>query len=66
MTEKTEQMYLGDIISADGSHSKNIKHRKNKGVGTINQLIQILDTVYFGKYYFSEIQPYVILSTFEL
>jgi hypothetical protein len=52
MSEKTEQMYLGDIISADGSHSKNIKHRKNKGVGTINQIIQILDTVYFGKYFF--------------
>ena len=52
MKEKQEQMYLGDIISADGSHAKNIQHRKNKGQGTINQIIQILDSVYFGKYYF--------------
>ena len=52
MTERTEQMYLGDIISADGSHSKNIQHRKNRGVGIINQIMQILDSVYFGKYFF--------------
>jgi hypothetical protein len=52
MKEKQEQMYLGDIISADGTHSKNIQHRKNKGLGTINQIMQILDSVYFGKYYF--------------
>ena len=29
MKMKEEQMYLGDIISADGSHSKNVQHRKN-------------------------------------
>ena len=52
MKEKQEQMYLGDIISADGTHLKNIQHRKNKGLGTINQIMQILDSVYFGKYYF--------------
>ena len=45
-------MYLGDIISADGTHYKNIQHRKNKGLGTINQIMQILEFVYFGKYYF--------------
>jgi hypothetical protein len=49
---KEEQMYLGDIISNDGSHLKNIQHRKNKGLGIINQIMQILDSVYFGKYYF--------------
>ena len=32
MKQKEEQMYLGDIISADGSHSKNVQHRKNKGL----------------------------------
>ena len=52
MKVKEEQMYLGDIISADGKHSKNIQHRKNKCLGTINQIMQILDSVYFGKYYF--------------
>ena len=52
MKKKQEQMYLGDIISADGTHAKNIQHRKNKGKGSINQIMQILDSVYFGKYYF--------------
>ena len=49
---KEEQMYLGDIISADASHKKNIEHRKNKGYGVINQIMQILETAFFGKYYF--------------
>ena len=44
--------FHGDIISADGKHGKNIQHRKNKCLGTINQIMQILDSVYFGKYYF--------------
>ena len=45
-------MYLGDLISNDGSHAKNVQHRKNKAIGIINQIMQILETVYFGKYYF--------------
>ena len=52
METKQEQLYLGDIISADGKHIKNIQHRKNKGLGTINQIMDILGSVYFGKYYF--------------
>ena len=50
MKVKEEQMYLGDIISADGKHQKNIQHRKNRGLGVINQIMQILDAVYFGKH----------------
>ena len=52
MGVKNEQMYLGDIISTDGKHSKNVQHRNNKGLGTINQIMDILQTVVFGKYYF--------------
>ena len=52
MGEVTEQMYLGDIISADGSHRKNIEARKNKGLGIINNIMQILKSMFFGKYYF--------------
>ena len=40
------------LISADGSHTKNVLARKNKGVGVINQISQILDSIVFGKYYF--------------
>ena len=50
--QKSEQMYLGDIISNDGKHLKNIQHRKNKALGIINQIMQILESTYFGKHYF--------------
>ena len=38
MEEKKEQKYLGDILSSDGTHSKNIQDRKNKAYGVINQI----------------------------
>ena len=52
MGVKSEQMYLGDVISADGKHTKNIQNRKNKGLGIIDQITSILETVFFGKYFF--------------
>lgn len=52
MKVKDEQLYLGDIISSDGKHEKNVHARKNKGLGIINQIMQILQSLYFGKYYF--------------
>ena len=47
-----EEKYLGDIISSDGKNSKNITARANRGIGTINQIMSILEDVCFGKYYF--------------
>ena len=52
MKVKDEQMYLGDIISSDGKHDKNVQGRRNRWLGIINQIMQILQTLYFGKYYF--------------
>ena len=52
MKVKEEQMYLGDIIASDGSHKKNIQARKNKGLGIINKIMQIMQSMFFGKYYF--------------
>ena len=52
MKKKEDQMYLGDLLSADGSHSKNVMHRKNKGLGVTNSIMQILQTTSYGKYYF--------------
>ena len=52
MEIKEEQMYLGDIISSDGKHDKNIQSRKNRGLGKINEIMQILKSLFFGKYYF--------------
>ena len=42
MREKTEQMYLGDLISADAKHDKNVLSRKNKSIGIIDQIMDIL------------------------
>ena len=52
MTQKTEQMYLGDIISCDGKQDKNIEARKNKGIGIIAQIMSMLESTVYGKYYF--------------
>ena len=52
MCQKEEQLYLGDLISADGRQDKNIDRRKKKGIGSIIQIMDILKTTYFGKYYF--------------
>ena len=52
MCQKEEQLYLGDLISADGRQDKNIDRRKKKGIGIIIQIMDILKTTYFGKYYF--------------
>jgi hypothetical protein len=52
MKVKTEQTYLGDLISTDGSHAKNVQQRTNKGLGVITQVMQILESTFFGKYHF--------------
>ena len=38
MEIKEEQMYLGDIISSDEKHDKNIQSRKNRGLGKLMRL----------------------------
>ena len=52
MKMKEEQLYLGDVIDSSGSHTKNVQQRRKKGQGVINQIMEILDSTYFGKYYF--------------
>ena len=52
MKLKKEQTYLGDLLSNDGSQTKNVQQRRNKGLGVINQIMQILESTFFGKYYF--------------
>ena len=47
-----DDIYLGDIVSHDGSNQKNIKSRIGKGLGIISQIMNILETVSFGNYFF--------------
>ena len=47
-----EQTYLGDLISSDGTHNKKVQQRSNKGLGVITQIMNILESTYFGKHFF--------------
>ena len=47
MEVKTEQVYLGDVISSDGKHSKNIQARKNKSLGVNSNNADIANSVYW-------------------
>ena len=48
----TDDTYLGDIISHDGTNTKNVQNRVGKGLGIISEVMNILETVSFGQYYF--------------
>ena len=50
--EVTDDKYLGDIISKDGKNSRNIKARAARAMGSINQIMEILENICFGPYYF--------------
>jgi hypothetical protein len=52
MTEITDEKYIGDIISSNGSNSKNIEARLHNGKGIISQIMAILDDICFGKFQF--------------
>ena len=48
----SQAVYLGDVISQDGSNSSNVKDRVSKGMGIITQIMNLLQTVSFGVKYF--------------
>ena len=52
MEDTEEEKYLGDIISKDGRNLKNIKARVNKGKSIVKRILDILDSMPFGKLYF--------------
>ena len=47
-----QEKYVGDIVSSDGKHTKNILYRRSKGIGICNEVIAILETLYLGQYHF--------------
>ena len=49
--EVEEYEYLGDIVEASGSNTKNIKKRAAKGFGVIREIKEILERTYFGPFY---------------
>ena len=52
MDSVDNEKYLGDIIAADGSNTKNLQKRKSKGESAVSQIMSILQNTCFGPYYF--------------
>ena len=53
MVEVDHDTYRGDIVSSDGKNTKNVRNRISKGIGIISDIMNILEKVTFGEYYFS-------------
>ena len=47
-----EDSYLGDLIRNDGKNTSSLKNRISRGLGCISQIMNMLERVSFGKYYF--------------
>ena len=47
----SQAVYLGDIICQDGTNTSNIKDRVAKGMGQVNTIMHLLQTVSFGANY---------------
>ena len=57
MKKVGQEKYLGDIVSEiitsiNGSNQKNITARKNKRIGSVAQIMTILNSASFGQFYF--------------
>ena len=48
-----QEKYVGDIVTSDGKHSKNIAARRSKGIGIISEIMFILDGLCLGSHYFA-------------
>ena len=52
MKQVSEDTYLGDVIRCDGKNTSSLKNRVSRGIGSSSQILNILETVSFGKCYF--------------
>ena len=52
MKKVNEHKYLGDIISSNGKHDKNIKERINKAIGNVNKIVSTLNERPYGRHFF--------------
>ena len=52
MEKVKNDIYLGDIISNDGTNAANIEARVAKGIGIVSQIMDMIKSVSFGSFYF--------------
>ena len=50
--EVQEIKYLGNKINSEGTNMNDIQEKCNRGIGTVNKINTILETMYFGNYHF--------------
>ena len=60
MEEVQSWKYLGDVIRGDGSNNDNIKDRVERGIGTVNQIVQMLQDLCLGPWLF---ESFVVLRS---
>ena len=47
-----EQEYLGTVVTSNGNNTKTIANKVSRGQGIINDIMNILNSIPIGKYYF--------------
>ena len=52
MKTASSEKYLGDIINNSGKIDESIQSRKNKGIGTVNSIISMIEEISFGEHTF--------------
>ena len=53
MKSVSSQVYLGDTVSSTLNNNLNIKNRCNRSIGTISEIMTILNDISHGHYYFT-------------
>ena len=48
-----EEKYVGDIVTNDGKHTRNIASRRSKGIGVISEITTTLNGLCLGPHHFS-------------
>ena len=51
MEDVIDNEYLGDVIMQNGKNTKNVKKRVSRGLGVISQIMNLLESVCFGRHY---------------
>ena len=66
LLEVTKEKYLGDVIMATGSNSLNIQERMRRGYGAVTEIMQMLEELCLGSYFFETanmLRKSLLLST---
>ena len=52
MNTSVWETYLGDVICVSGTNKKNIENRRNCAIGSVSQIVSMLEQISLGHYHF--------------